>query len=504
MVFKRLIGTQRDQVAILKAFGYTTRQVALHYGLIVTLICLLGSAIGVGLGVWLGQHLSGLYRINFRFPFLDFHLGLPVMAAGIGISLLAALGGTGRAVYAAAGEPVAQAMRPPAPERYRRTLAERLGLTRWLSQAARIIWRQLERRPGKALLTVIGLALAGGILMMARFQTGSIFHMVDLEFRLAQQQDISASFVEPTGRGALRELAAIDGVRAVEGVRQVPVRLRHDNHSALTSIQGLPAGASLQRPVDMHLRRVALPPDGLVLGDYLAQRLGVKPGDLVWVEVLEGRQKKLQLPVVQLVQAYTGLPAYMDLQALNRALGDGDVVSGALLTVDAAAQTRVLHELDRRPRVAGAETRLGAVRAFFKSIAEFTGVFTWIAVLMGGVVNFGVVYNSARIALSERGRELASLRVLGLTQGEVSTILLGELALLVLVSIPLSFVVGWGLSAFLARGMQSDLYRVPVVLPPSSYAFAALITVLSAVLSSLAVYWRIRRLDLIGVLKTRE
>ena len=291
---------------------------------------------------------------------------------------------------------------------------------------------------------------------------------------------------------------------AVEGVRQVPVRLRHDNHSALTSIQGLPAGASLQRPVDMHLRRVALPPDGLVLGDYLAQRLGVKPGDLVWVEVLEGRQKKLQLPVVQLVQAYTGLPAYMDLQALNRALGDDDVVSGALLTVDAAAQTRVLHELDRRPRVAGAETRLGAVRAFFKSIAEFTGVFTWIAVLMGGVVNFGVVYNSARIALSERGRELASLRVLGLTQGEVSTILLGELALLVLVSIPLSFVVGWGLSAFLARGMQSDLYRVPVVLPPSSYAFAALITVLSAVLSSLAVYWRIRRLDLIGVLKTRE
>ena len=504
VVFKRLIGTQRDQVAILKAFGYTTRQVALHYGLIVTLICLLGSAIGVGLGVWLGQHLSGLYRINFRFPFLDFHLGLPVMAAGIGISLLAALGGTGRAVYAAAGEPVAQAMRPPAPERYRRTLAERLGLTRWLSQAARIIWRQLERRPGKALLTVIGLALAGGILMMARFQTGSIFHMVDLEFRLAQQQDISASFVEPTGRGALRELAAIDGVRAVEGVRQVPVRLRHDNHSALTSIQGLPAGASLQRPVDMHLRRVALPPDGLVLGDYLAQRLGVKPGDLVWVEVLEGRQKKLQLPVVQLVQAYTGLPAYMDLQALNRALGDGDVVSGALLTVDAAAQTRVLHELDRRPRVAGAETRLGAVRAFFKSIAEFTGVFTWIAVLMGGVVNFGVVYNSARIALSERGRELASLRVLGLTRGEVSTILLGELALLVLVSIPLSFVVGWGLSAFLARGMQSDLYRVPVVLPPSSYAFAALITVLSAVLSSLAVYWRIRRLDLIGVLKTRE
>ena len=194
----------------------------------------------------------------------------------------------------------------------------------------------------------------------------------------------------------------------------------------------------------------------------------------------------------------------MDLDALNRALGDGDVISGVLMTVDDAAQNRVLHELDRRPRVAGADSRLAAVSAFYKTIAEMTGVFTWIAVLMGGVVNFGVVYNSARIALAERGRELASLRVLGFTQGEVATILLGELALLVLVSIPFSFAAGYGLSWFLAQGMQSDLYRVPVVLPPSAFAFAALVTVVSAVLSSLAVYWRIRQLDMIGVLKTRE
>ena len=227
-------------------------------------------------------------------------------------------------------------------------------------------------------------------------------------------------------------------------------------------------------------------------------------GDRVWVEVLEGRQKRLQLPVVQLVQEYVGVQAYMDLDALNRALGDGDVISAVLMTVDSAAQKRVLHELDRRPRVAGADSRLAAVSAFYKTIAEMTGVFTWIAVLMGGVVNFGVVYNSARIALAERGRELASLRVLGFTQGEVATILLGELALLVLVSIPFSFAAGYGLSWFLAQGMQSDLYRVPVVLPPSAFAFAALVTVVSAVLSSLAVYWRIRQLDMIGVLKTRE
>ena len=504
VVFKRLIGTQRDQVAILKAFGYSTAQVALHYGLIVTLICLLGTVIGVGLGAWLGTHLAGLYQINFRFPFLDFTLGWPVVAVGAGVSLLAALAGTGRAVYAAADEPVAQAMRPPAPERFRRTLFERLGLTRWLSQPTRIIWRQLERRPGKALLTVVGLALAGGIMMMARFQTGSIDFMVDLTYRLAQRHDVSATFIEPSPRRAADELRALPGVRRVEGIRTVAVRLRQENHWVLTSIDGLPAGGELRRPVDTQLRRVTLPPGGLVIGDFLAKRLHVGVGDHLWVEVLEGRQKHLQLPVVQLVQEYVGVPAYMDLDALNRALGDGDVISGVLMTVDQEARNRVLHELDRRPRVAGADSRLAPISAFYKTIAEMTGVFTWIAVLMGSVVNFGVVYNSARIALAERGRELASLRVLGFTQGEVAYILLGELALLVLVSIPFSFAAGYGLSWFLAHGMQSDLYRVPVVLPPSAFAFAALVTVVSAVLSSLAVYWRIRQLDMIGVLKTRE
>ena len=504
VVFKRLIGTQRDQVAILKAFGYSTLDVALHYGLIVTLIGVLGSVLGVALGVWLGSALAGLYQLNFRFPFLDFTLSPQVALAGAGVSLLAALSGTGWAVFAAAREPVAQAMRPPSPERFRRTLVERLGLTRWLSQPTRMILRQLERRPLKALMSIVGLALAGAIVMMARFQTGSIDYMVDIQYRLSQQHDISTSFIEMAPRKALDELRALPGVRQVDGVRNVAVRLRNENRMVLTSIQGLPAAGTLSRPVDTRLRRIELPPDGLVLNDYVARKLGVQPGDYLQVEAMEGRQTQLRLPVVRLVQEYVGTMAYMDLDALNRAMRDGEVVSGALLTVDDDAEDAVFRELDRRPGVVGAESRLAAIRALYRTIEETSGLFTWVAVLMGLVINFGVVYNSARIALAERGRELASLRVLGFTQGEVSYILLGELALLVLLSIPLSYVAGYGLIQFMVQGMASDLYRVPVRLEPASYAFVALVTVASAIASALAVYWRIRKLDLIGVLKTRE
>ena len=504
VVFTRLVNTQRDQVATLKAFGYSTRSVALHYGLIVSLICLLGSVLGVAGGAWLGTQLAGIYQTYFRFPFLDFRLSVPVVLAGVAVSLVAALLGTGRAVYAAAGEPVAQAMRPPSPERYRPTLAEKLGLARWLSPPNRIILRQLERRPLKALMTVTGLAFAGAIMMMARFQESSINFMVELQYRLSQQQDLSASFLELTPRQALHELRALPGVHRVEGFRSVPVRLRHDNRSEQTSINGLLAEGQLRRPINAQLQRITLPEQGLVINDYLAGQLGVAVGDWLWVEVLEGRQKRVYLPVTLLVREYVGVQAYMQLDALNRALGDGDVVSGALLTVDEAAQPAVFRALDRRPRVISAESRLTAVRALYRSIGEMTGVFTWIAMLMGAIINFGVVYNSARIALAERGRELASLRVLGFTQGEVSYLLLGELALLVLVSVPLSFGVGYGLCWYMAHELQSDLYRVPVHLPGAAYAYSALVTVISALLSALAVRWRIGRLDLIAVLKTRE
>lgn len=504
VVFTRLIGMQRDQIAILKAFGYRTVDVAAHYALIVLLISLLGGVLGVAAGVWMGNGLAAMYQQNYRFPYLRFSLDAPVVLAGMAVCVLAALAGAGRAVWRAAGESVADAMRPPAPEHFRRTLAERLGLARWLSPPTRIILRQIERRPVKALMSVLGLAFAGAILLTARFQDGSINHMIEVQYRLSQQHDIAATFIEAVPRRAAHELRALDGVQMAEGYRSVAVRLRHENHHYQTSIEGLPPDSQLRRPVDENLRRVRLPDDGLVLNDYLANRLGVRVGDTLWVEVLEGRQTRLQLPVVQLVRDDMGTQSYMNLNALNRALGDGDVISGARLTVADGQEAAVMRQLDRRPGVAGAELRLSSVKALYRLIDEMMGVFTLAMLLMAGIINFGVVYNSARIALSERGRELASLRVLGFTQGEVSYILLGELALLVLVSIPVGLAIGYALAWITAVNMATDIYRIPLAIPTSAYAYTALVTLASAAVSALAVYWRIRRLDLIGVLKTRE
>ncbi|HOV57582.1 MAG TPA: FtsX-like permease family protein, partial [Rhodanobacteraceae bacterium] len=511
VVMARLIGTQRDQVAVLKAFGYSTGAVSLHYLGMVALIALAGALIGLAGGGLLGHFLAGVYQNFYRFPFLDYGIDRGALFGGIGVSLAAAAAGALQAVRRASALPPAEAMRPPAPPRYRASHLERLGLGRLLATPGRMVMRELERRPWKALLSVVGLALACAIMMVGRFQRDAIDRMVDVHLRLAQQQDWSVDFTEPAGRAALFEIAALPDVAAAEPYRGVAVRLRHGTRSYRTGIEGLPADGVLKRTLDIDLRAWRPPRDGLLLTDYLAEWLGVAPGDRIEVEVLEGRQARLEVPVAAVLPEYIGVQAYMDLDALNHLLGDGEVISGVRLrgasvppAQAAARDARLVAELERRPRVAGVGARLAAIRSFYETMGESMLVFTFVSLLLGGVINFGVVYNSARIALSERGRELASLRVLGFTRQEVGSILLGELGTLVALATPLGFLAGIGLCWVMSRGFQSDLFRVPVRLAASTYALAALTMLASTLLSAVLVRRRIAQLDLIGVLKTRE
>jgi putative ABC transport system permease protein len=328
--------------------------------------------------------------------------------------------------------------------------------------------------------------------------------MVDVQYKLGQKNDVSVDFTEPAMRRSAFELASLPGVSRVEPYRSVSVRLRHENRSYRTGLQGLMPEGQLKHPVDTDLRRVALPEEGVLLTDYLAGILDVRIGDTLQIDQLDGRQVRTEARVAGLVKEYIGVQAYMSLDAANRLLQEGDVISGAYLAVDADRQTELYRHLERRPRVAGIGVRALTIQNFYDTMAESLLVFTFISMLLGGVINFGVIYNSARIALSERGRELASLRVLGFSRGEVSWILLGELGFLVLVSLPLGFLAGYVLCLLMATGLQSDLFRVPVHISSETYAFAAITVVVSTVLSSLIVRLRIQRLDLVAVLKTRE
>jgi putative ABC transport system permease protein len=504
VVISRTVSTQRDQVAVLKAFGYGNMDLAIHYIKLVILIVLIGIAGGLAVGVWLGKELAMIYMEFYRFPYLSYELNPSVAVTAAAISTASALAGTLYSVRKAALLPPAEAMRPEQPARFRKSVFEYAGLWRMLSQPTRIIIRNIERRPVKTLLTVTGISLSCAIMIVGTFSKDAIDFMVDVQFRRSQKEDMTVTFVEPTSWKALYELRGLRGVLHAEAFRSVPVRFRFGHRSYQTMIRGIEPGNRLHFPIDRNLRPIILPPAGIVLTDYFGKILGIKTGDILTVEVLEGSRPVRQVPVAGLVSQYIGLMGYMDLSALNRLMREGTAISGVYLSTDPLYQSGIYSTLITMPRVSGTLVRMEEIRNFYETQAESLLFFTFVASLLAGTIAFGVVYNSARIALSERSRELASLRVLGYTKAEIFYIFLGELGILTLAAIPPGFLTGWGISTYIAKALGSDLFRIPVVIEHATYSLAAAVVVASACLSGLIVGNRLNHLDLIAVLKTRE
>ena len=504
ITLERLIATERELIGLLKALGYGPLAIGWHYVKLVLVIVALGMVIGFALGTWLGNGLTLMYAEFFRFPFLFFRREPDLFALAVLVALGAALLGTLRAVLRAVRLPPAVAMAPPTPPRFKRHWYDRIGLARRLSQPSLMIVRQLTRWPVRSGLTVLGLALGGGILVGTMFFVESVEHMIDVTFFRSERSDATLVLAEIEGREIVGEVARLPGVLRAEPVRRVAVRLGAGHLSERTTLVGRADAADLSQLLDHALERVEVPEIGLLLPEKLAEMLAVGLGDRVVVEVLEGRQPTLALPVTALMGGYVGIEASIDLAVLNRALRDPPVVSSVNLLVDPARRPAFYGEVKGLPAVASLILWDVSLQNFRDTVAKNLLIMTVMYTLFAGLIAIGVVYNSARIALSERARELASLRVLGFTGGEVSWILLGELALLTLASIPLGWLLGNGLAWLFVTGIESELFRVPMIIGRRTYAYASLIVILAAVLSGLIVWRRIARLDLIAVLKTRE
>ena len=504
VVITRLITTQREQIAILKAFGYGHMSLAVHYLEFVLIIVAAGSAIGVAAGIWLGRGLSSMYLDFYKFPFLIYELEPAVAFTAAGISATAAVAGTLISLIRVARLAPAQAMQPASPGRYHRGLLEIVELGRLLSQPTRMILRNLERRPFKAMLTVVGTSFAVAILVSGMFFTDSIDRMIDVQFTLAQREDMTVNFTEPSSRRTLYSLSALPGVEYAEPFRSVPARLRFGNRSYLTSVDGYPPGSRLRNLLDERFQPVEPPPEGVLLTDQLATILGVRPGQMLTVEALEGERPIRRTPVVGTIKEYIGVFAYMEIGALNRLMREGDLISGAWMSTNARMESVLYRELKEMPRIASTVIQAKALESFNETMARQVLTFAFFNTLLACTIAFGVIYNSARIALSERSRELASLRVLGFTRGEVAYILIGEMALLTFAALPIGMAIGRAISAFVIKNLQTDLFRIPLVINPRTYAYAALVVLLSALVSVWLMKRDLDRLDLVEVLKTKE
>jgi putative ABC transport system permease protein len=504
VVLSRLVATQRTQIGLLKAFGRSDRRVGLHYLYLALATVAIGLAIGLPLGVVLGDMFVDLYRDFFHFPRLQFAFDPALLLLAVGVSVAAGSVGALMAVRRAVALEPTEAMRPEPPVTFRAGAFSRSAWARRLPASLRIIVRNLMRRPWKALASVAGIAFAIALMIIGRFAMDAPNHMLSVQFNEVQRDDVTVLYTEPRGPDAGIAIAKMEGVLQAEPFRLVPAWLRHEHRSKRIEITGLTPGQELRRLLDGQLRPVDLPPQGLVLTEKLARLLDLSPGDLVTVEVLEGSRLVLQVPVVATVDEMLGLGAYMDARALARLLGEDRTSSGVYLRIQADAAPVLYARLKRMPVVAGVASHSAVQYSMRETLDRAFFFFSAILVVFACVIIAGMVYNSARIALTERGNELASLAVLGFTQREVSFLLLGEQAMLLLTAIPLGLGLGYALCALLIPLFDRELFRLPLIIETWSYVYAVLAAVIAAALSGLLVARRIRNLDLIAVLKTRE
>ena len=504
VVLSRLVITQRAAIGLLKAFGYGNLSVGFHYLKYALTAVLLGTIAGTPLGIWLGRGLAKMYEDFFRFPELRFVVSPAMVGSAVLISAGAATLGALGALRSVIGLPPAEAMRPEAPACFRPGLAERLGVQQFVPLSGRMILRNLERRPWKSLLSTFALALAGAILVVGFFFYDAIEYMIRVEFQTASREDVAVTFNQPLDSSARYALSELPGAMRTETFRVVAARLRFEFRSRRVAITGLEPDPQLRRLIDVRLQPVDLPPDGIVLSASLARTLGVAPGQWLTVEILEGQRPVRGVLVTRVVDDLIGALAYMDIHALNRLMHEGATTSGAFLAVDPLVAGRLYSFLKQTPAVAGVAVREATLASFRQTIARSLNISVGALVGFAVVIAFGVVYNGARIALSERSFELASLRVLGFSSHEVGWMLLGEQTLLAAISIPIGFLLGYGTCALLARSMESELYRLPLVINDRTYMYSGLIVAAASALSGILIMQRVRHLDLIAVLKERE
>lgn len=504
VVVGRLVQTEREQIGLLKAFGYTDQEVGWHYAKFALTLAFLGALVGWGGGLYLGRVITRIYQSYYSFPFLIFETDFRTAAYAVGLSLLGAGVGAFGAVRSAIALQPAVAMRPPAPERFARSGGIFGAVSRRLDGLTRMVLRQMIRRPVRAGTLILGIGAAMGLSVMMEFNRAAMDHILNASFHVIDRSDLTVTFREPLHERVALELGRFEGVRHVEAFRSVAVSFRHGPEEHLGGITGVDGQPSLSRIVDENLRDVAVPDEGLLLSSALARVLDADVGDVLTIEVREGRQPSLEIEIVGIMDAMIGTPAYMSRAAINRLLLEPGRVSGAYLAAETDALAGLQRQMKEIPQLSNVGARSDVFTNFEELLEQGPGTFRTIMTLFAGLIAVGVVYNGARITFGERRYDLASLRVLGFTKAEASYVVTGEILVLVILALPVGALIGTLIWSYISVAMSNELYRVPTVWNPAGFGIAAVIVLLAGSVSTMMIRRDIRRLDMVSALKARD
>ena len=504
MVMGRIVALERSEIGLLKAIGYSNIEICLHYLMLAGLIAVVGVGFGWAAGTWLARATALQYAEFFNFPYVIFRVPYWVYATAALAGLATTSLGAAQSALKAARLAPAIAMQPPAPPRFKRSWIDRAMSGLHLAQSTTMILRSLLRWPIRSFLTSLGLAMAVASVIASLFINDALDEIVDLAFYQTNRQDAMLLFAEDVPETVLEDVRNLPGVLQAESQQFHSAILRNGHRTKRVAVEARRPGTDLSRALDGEGAPIAAPPGGILLSERLASQLGLHAGDPVEAEFLSGRRETFELTVTGLVEQHFGLGAYMDLDYLNAVFRQAPRLSTVNVTLD-ENETEALHRAIKDiPRVSGLIELVANRRSFQDTIEENIVVMNTIYITIAVLITVGVSYNAARIQLSERARELASLRILGFGRGEISYILVGEMMLVALIAQPIGWLVGAAIADLMTNAFTSDLYAIPLVLKPRTFALGSLVVLGAAFASVMIVRRRLDYLDLVAVMKTRE
>lgn len=502
----RLVAQQRTVIGTLRALGYPASAVTRHYLAYGLAVGLAGGVAGIAMGWWIQVEMVAMYQDFFALPGLAPRLHLEVALVGLAISVLFAVAGTWKGVRGAARLAPADAMRPPPPERGGRVLPERIpALWRRVPFGGRMVLRSIFRNPFRSLVSVVAAAVSTALVFTALSMVDALDYLMRYEFQRVAHQDFTVALREPDAAWAEAEVVRLPNVARTEPQLAVVSDLSRGAYRKRVGVIGLPPGNRLYTPLGSNGEPLVMPDAGLVLTRKLAEILHVKPGDILRLRPLIGRRVEVAAVVAGIVDSFFGLTAYADIRYFSRLLGEAGAVNTVLGALQPGATPEaLLDELKRRPTVVGIGERLRAFTLMEESFGETMGVMIGVMVLFSGTIAFGSVLNAALVSLSERRREVATLRTLGYRAGQVTGLFAGESLLLNGAGLLAGLVAGTGLAHLLSIAYSTELYRFPVVILPGTLLLSAVLVALFVIAAQLILLRLVRRLNWLAVLNVKE
>lgn len=508
-MLRRIIEQQRIAIGTLKAFGFTDREVILHYLTYPLVIGTTGGLIGGLSGVALSFPLTTMYKEFFALPGLKSEFSVKYLLIGLFLSLFfSVLSGVKGSLDILRLEP-AQAMRPPAPVTASKTQIEKITWF-WqnISAQAQMGIRDVFRSPTRSLFNILGIAVVFSLMTVSWSMQNMTKLLTVVQLEQVQTYDVKIQLSQPASTRLTQQAVAHEaGVSRVEPLLEVPATLKNDWLKKEVALMGLSEDSTLYNILDKSGVRLEVPDHGVLLSEHLANSLKVKAGDFIYVESPLRREtldeKGENLLVKGVVPQYVGLNAFMAEKELQRFLRQGEISTSMLVKMDQAEVGQLKSKYRNASNVSSIES-LKDTGDKIRKMMDSYGFTTWLLAIMGGIAGFALIYNSSIISLSERKRELASLRVLGMTPREVLRVITSEQWTLYIFGILLGIPMAYGLSLSMAQSMSNDMYSLPAGLPPMALLGAAAGTAFSVLIAQSRAYYKIKSLPYVEILATRD